>query len=272
MGLRGKVWLVGAGPGDPDLITRKGLRLLQSADVIVFDRLIPPELLDEARPDAVLINVGKAPARQRLSQDLINEILITRARGGAQIVRLKGGDPLLFGRGGEEALACHAAGIPFEIVPGISSAYAAPAYAGIPLTQREVSSSVTILTGHDLLEEGPSRIDYDALAQIGGTLVILMGVHALPRLQRRLLDAGLDPDTPAAAIEWGSVAGQRVIESSLTGLADTAAAQELCAPATIVIGEVVRLRRAGMRWFDLPTRVEENHSELNALQAILEET
>lgn len=268
----GKVWLVGAGPGDPDLITRKGLRLLQSADVIVFDRLAPPELLDEARPDAVLINVGKAPARQRQSQEHINEVLISRARGGAQIVRLKGGDPLLFGRGGEEALACHAAGIPFEIVPGVSSACAAPAYAGIPLTQREISSSVTIITGHDLLEEGPARIDYDALSQIGGTLVILMGVKSLPRLQRRLLEAGLNPQTPAAAIEWGSVAGQRVIEAPLTRLADTAVARALRAPAIIVIGEVVRLRRAGMRWFDLPTQVEEQMGESNALQAILEGT
>lgn len=272
MDLRGKVWLVGAGPGDPDLITRKGLRLLRIADVIVYDRLIPPELLDEARPDAVLIDVGKAPARQRLSQEHINEILVERARAGAQVVRLKGGDPLLFGRGGEEALACHNAAVPFEIVPGISSAYAAPGYAGIPLTQREVSSSVTIVTGHDLLEEGPARIDYDALAQSGATLVILMGVHALPRLQRRLLAAGLDPQTPAAAVEWGSVARQRVIEAPLVDLADAAAAQALRPPATIVIGEVVRLRSEGMRWFDLPAQVEHNRVEDYALQAILEET
>ncbi len=268
----GKVWLVGAGPGDPDLITRKGLRLLRSADVIVFDRLAPPELLDEARHDAVLIDVGKAPARQRLSQDHINEILVSRALGGAQVVRLKGGDPLLFGRGGEEALACHAAGISFEIVPGISSAYAAPAYAGIPLTQREISSSVTIITGHDLLEDGPARIDYDALSRIGGTLVILMAVRSLPRVQRRLLEAGLDSQSPAAAIEWGSVARQRVIEAPLARLADTALAQALRPPAIIVIGEVVRLRRAGMRWFDLSTQVEEPLGASDALQAILEET
>ena len=268
----GKVWLVGAGPGDPDLITRKGLRLLQTADVIMFDRLIQPELLDEALPDAVLIDVGKAPSRQRLSQEHINEILVSRARGGAQVVRLKGGDPLLFGRGGEEALACHAAGVPFEIVPGISSAYAAPAYAGIPLTQREISSSVTIITGHELLENGPARIDYDAMSRIGGTLVILMGVKSLPRLQRRLLEAGFDPQTPAAAIEWGSIAGQRVIEAPLARLADAALANALRAPAIIVIGEVVRLRRAGMRWFDLPSQFEEPMGECDTLQAILEET
>ncbi len=268
----GKVWLVGAGPGDPDLITHKGLRLIRMADVIVFDRLIPPELLDEARDDATLLNVGKAPARQRLSQDRINEVLITRARAGARIVRLKGGDPLLFGRGGEEALACHAAGIPFEIVPGISSAYAAPAYAGIPLTQREISSSVTIFTGHDLLEGGPSRINYEALTQIGGTLVILMAVRSLPRVQRRLLNAGLDPETPAAAIEWGSIAEQRVIEAPLAALADAAAQQALRPPATIVIGEVVRLRGKGLRWFDLPTFLQEDPTENDGLRAILEVT
>ncbi len=269
--MSGKVWLVGAGPGDPDLITRKGLRLLHSADVIVFDRLIPLELLDEARPDATFINVGKAPARQRLSQQHINETIVAHALRGAQVLRLKGGDPLLFGRGSEEALACHAAGVPFEIVPGISSAYAAPTYAGIPLTQRQVSSSVTILTGHSLLEEGPARINYDALAQTGGTLVILMGVNNLPRLMQRLLAAGLDPATPAAAIEWGSVAEQRVIEATVAELAAAATYAELCAPATIVIGEVVRLRGQGLRWFDLPQTLQDLELEYEALSPILEE-
>ncbi len=267
----GKVWLVGAGPGDPELITRKGLRLIRSADVIVYDRLIPLELLDEVRPDATLINVGKAPARQRLNQTRINETLVAHALLGEQVLRLKGGDPLLFGRGSEEALACHAAGVPFEIVPGISSAYAAPAYAGIPLTQREVSSSVTILTGHDLLEEGPARLNYDALANTGGTLVILMGVNALPRLLQRLLDGGLDPGTPAAAVEWGSVAGQRVIEAPAAGLAAAATSAELCAPATIIIGEVVRLRGQGLRWFDLPQVQDDMELEYEALSPILEE-
>lgn len=250
--MNGKVWLVGAGPGDPDLITRKGLRLIRGADVIVFDRLIPPELLDEARSEATFINVGKAPARQRLSQARINETLIAHARRGAQVVRLKGGDPFLFGRGGEEALACHAAGVPFEVVPGISSALAAPACAGIPLTQRLISSGVNIITGHALLHEGPARIDYDALVQTGGTLVILMGVHNLAALLQRLLGGGLNPETPAAAIEWGSVAEQRVIEATAATLALEAATADLRPPATIVIGEVVRLRGQGLRWFDLP--------------------
>ncbi|MCY4526046.1 MAG: SAM-dependent methyltransferase, partial [Anaerolineaceae bacterium] len=190
----------------------------------------------------------------------------------ADFVGLKGGDPLLFGRGGGEALSCLAAGIPFEIVPGISSACAAPAYAGIPLTQRKISSSVTIFTGHDLLEGGPSRINYEALSRIGGTLVILMAVRSLPRVQRRLLDAGLDPETPAAAIEWGSIAEQRVIEAPLAALADAAAQQALCPPATIVIGEVVRLRGKGLRWFDLPNLLQEDPTENDGLRAILEVT
>lgn len=269
--MSGKVWLVGAGPGDPELITRKGLRLIRSAEVIVFDRLIPLELLDEARPDATFVNVGKAPARQRLSQEHINETLVAHALRGAQVLRLKGGDPLLFGRGGEEALACHAAGVPFEIVPGVSSAFAAPAYAGIPLTQRQISSSVTMLTGHALLDTGPAAVDYDALAHTGGTLVILMGVHALPRLMQRLLDAGLPPETPAAAIEWGSLAHQRVIEASAAGLPAAAERAGLCAPATIVIGEVVRLRNKGLRWFDLPQSQGDREPEPEALRPILEE-
>ena len=268
--MSGKVWLVGAGPGDPDLITRKGLRLIRSADVILFDRLVPPELLDEARPGAEIVNVGKAPARQRLSQEHINELLTAQARRGAQVVRLKGGDPLVFGRGGEEALACFAAGVPFEIVPGISSALAAPAYAGIPLTQRMVSSSATILTGHSLLEEGRARIDYDALVQTGGTLVILMGVSNLSALLRRLQDGGLAANTPAAAIEWGCVAEQRVIEAPVSGLADEAATHNLRPPATIVIGEVVRLRGQGLRWFDLPEQ-KDVLLEYEAVGPVLEE-
>ena len=270
--MKGKVWLVGAGPGDPDLITRKGLRLIRSADVIVHDRLIPLELLELARPDATLVNAGKAPARHRLSQARINETLIAHARRGKEVLRLKGGDPLLFGRGGEEALACHAAGVPFEIVPGVSSAVAAPACAGIPLTQRGLSSSVTVLTGHNLLEDGPARINYEAVANTGGTLVILMGVQTLPRLMRRLLKAGLDPETPAAAIEWGCVPQQRVMEATAAGLPAAAAAAGLSPPATIVIGEVVRLRGQGLRWFDVPQETPDRKLEYEALCPILEES
>ena len=241
-----KVYLIGAGPGDPDLITRKGLRLIKEADVIIYDRLIPQELLGEASPGTELINAGKAPTKHRLSQDEINETILRKARRGKVVVRLKGGDPLVFGRGSEEALVCYEHGIPFEIVPGISSSYAVPAYAGIPLTHREISRSFTVITGHTA-----DDINYEALAGIGGTLVILLGVKSLPVLVERLILAGLDPETPAASIEWGTIEAQRVIEANIIDLPQKALQADLQAPAITVIGEVVRLRAEGVRWFDL---------------------
>ena len=247
----GKVYLVGAGPGDPELITRKGLRLIQAADVIIFDRLIPPELLDEARPDAELVNAGKAPAKHRLDQASINDAIISHALLGKQVVRLKGGDPLVFGRGSEEALACHQAGVPFEMVPGISSAYAVPAYAGIPLTHRHLSSSFTVITGHEDPSKDETSINYEALARLGGTLVLLMGVGRLPQIVERLVQAGLHPQTPAAIIERGTTAFQRVVEGPVQHLPQLAADHQIQSPATVVIGEVVRLRAAGTQWFDL---------------------
>ena len=255
----GKVYLVGAGPGDPDLITRKGLRLIKTADVIVFDRLIPMELLDEARGDAEFINAGKAPIKHRLSQDIINETLVDRALRGLVVVRLKGGDPLVFGRGSEEALACQQAGVPFEIVPGISSAYAVPAYAGIPLTHRNISSSFTVITGHEDPDKPETSINYAALAASGGTLVILMGVNRMNAILTRLLEAGLEPTTPAAVIEWGATPYQRVVEGTVATLPALAADAEIRSPATTIIGDVVHLRAAGVRWFDLPPiRVEKS--------------
>ena len=242
----GSVYLVGAGPGDPDLISVKGLRLIQQADVILYDRLIPHALLSEAHVGAELINAGKAPTKHRLSQDEINATIVRKALQGKQVVRLKGGDPLVFGRGSEEALVCHEHGIPFEIVPGISSSYAVPAYAGIPLTHREVSRSFTVVTAHT-----PDDIAYDALATLGGTLVVLMGVKSLPEFTARLLAAGLAPDTPAAAIEWGTTTQQRVIEATIADLPQRALEANLQSPATTVIGDVVRLRAEGVRWFDL---------------------
>lgn len=244
--MNGKVFLVGAGPGDPDLITRKGLRLLQTADVIIYDRLIPHELLGEVRVGAELINAGKAPTKHRLSQDEINETIVRKALQGKIVLRLKGGDPLVFGRGSEEALVCHEYGIPFEIVPGISSSYAVPAYAGIPLTHREISRSFTVISGHEA-----DDINYQALAHLGGTIVILMGVNSLPIVIEQLLAAGLDADTPAASIEWGTTDYQRVIEGSIGELPNLAQVADLQSPAITVIGEVVRLRAEGVAWFDL---------------------
>lgn len=247
----GKVYLVGAGPGDPDLITRKGLKIIQTADVVVFDRLIPLELLAEARADAEFINAGKAPTSHRLEQAVINDLLVERALAGKNVARLKGGDPFVFGRGSEEALACHHAGVPFEIVPGVSSSYAVPAYAGIPMTHRHLSSAFTVITGHEDPTKGDSSVNYEAVAQLGGTIVIMMGVNQLPRILQRLLDAGLNPDTPAAIIEWGSTAFQRVVEGTAFTLPQCAAEAGIKAPATAVLGEVVRLRSLGVQWFDL---------------------
>lgn len=246
----GKVYLVGAGPGDPDLITRKGLRLIQSADVIIYDRLIPSELLDEARPDAELIDAGKAPTKHRLSQDDINDTIIAYALLGKTVVRLKGGDPFVFGRGSEEALVCHEAGIAFEVVPGISSSYAVPAYAGIPLTHRHISSSFTVITGHEDPTKPETSIRYEAIAKSASTIVVLMGVKQLPRIADSLIAAGLDVDTPAAIIEWGATPQQRVVEGTLGTLPQLAIDADIQPPATTVIGEVVCLREQGVRWFD----------------------
>ncbi len=248
---RGKVYLVGAGPGDPDLITRKGLRLLQRADVVIYDRLIPYALLEETRHDAELINAGKQPTRHRLAQEEINSLMIDRALSGNVVVRLKGGDPFVFGRGGEEALACRDCGIPFEIVPGISSAYAVPAYAGIPLTQRHLSSSFTVITGHEAPAKDKSSINYAALAQIGGTIVILMGVKQLPDITRQLIDHGMDAETPAAIIEWGTLPRQRTYVGDVSTIAEIAGDEGIQPPAITVIGEVVRLREGGVAWYDL---------------------
>lgn len=247
----GKVYLVGAGPGDPDLITLKGLRLLRAADVVICDRLIPQEFLSETRPDAELIDAGKQPTKHRLSQEDINAAMLDRALKGNMVVRLKGGDPLLFGRGGEEALACHKHGIYFEIVPGISSACAAPAYAGIPLTHRNLSSSVTVITGHEDPTKDQSSINFEALAKIGGTIVILMGVKRLPEIVAQLIQHGLDGETPAATIEWGTVRHQRSFMGTLETIADIARDNNVEPPAITVIGKVVRLREIGMQWFDL---------------------
>jgi len=198
------VYLVGAGPGDPGLLTVRGAELLRRADVIVYDRLAAPALLELARPGAELVDVGKAPGRVALTQEQINELLVERGRAGLEVVRLKGGDPFVFGRGGEEAESCRDANVAFEVVPGITSAIAAPAYAGIPVTHRGLSTSVTIVTGHEDPTKGTTDTDWDALARAGGTLVVLMGAGRVSEIAKALIAGGRDSGTPVAAVRWGT--------------------------------------------------------------------
>lgn len=248
----GKVFLVGAGPGDPELITLKGLRSLRKADVVVYDRLICPDLLDETPAHARRVFVGKVSGHHSMKQEEINALLITYARQGCMVVRLKGGDPFVFGRGGEEALALAQAGIPFEIVPGVSSAIAVPAYAGIPVTQRSLASSVTIVTGHEQHNDGDASVNWEALATLTGTLVILMGVETLSSITQRLLTGGLHPATPAAVIQQGTVPQQRVITDTLVGIAEHASTARITSPAVVVIGAVVALSDP-LTWFETLT-------------------
>jgi len=248
---RGKVYLVGAGPGDPELLTLKAVRCLRQADVVMYDRLINTAILEEAHPNAEFIFVGKGPGCHTMKQKQINALLITHAQLGRTVVRLKGGDPFVFGRGGEEALALQAVDIPFEIVPGISSAIAVPAYAGIPVTHREVASSFTVVTGHEDPHHA-STVNWEALAAIGGTLVFLMGVTKLSYITQRLSEAGLSPDTPAAIIQQGTVDQQRVVTGSLATIAEQAVREHILSPAIVVIGAVVNLQ-AALTWFEATT-------------------
>lgn len=244
---RGKAFLVGAGPGNADLITVRGLRLLQRADVVVYDRLIAQELLDEARRDAELIFVGKAPNRHTLRQEEINQVLVDRVRQGKQVVRLKGGDPFVFGRGGEEALALVQAGLSFEVVPGISSALAAPAYAGIPVTQRGIATGFAVVTGHECAELSQDTDYWRGLAAMP-TLVILMGVGQIATIVDRLQAAGRAAQTPAAAVSWATTAQQQIVSAPLHRLPQALAESDLPSPAVIVIGETATLHDQ-LAWF-----------------------
>ena len=256
---RGTVYLVGAGPGEADLITVKGLRLLRSADVVAYDRLVAPELLDEARPEAERIYVGKTPHRSAttsgssrrsarasgITQDQINRLLVARAQEGLEVVRLKGGDPFVFGRGGEEALALADAGVPFEVVPGITSAVGVPAYAGIPVTHRKVASSFAVVTAHRC--HGASESDWAAMARLD-TVILLMGVASLRSAVHRLLLAGRRADEPAAIIEKGATADQRVEIGPLADIPSLLECAGIESPATVVVGDVVSLREQ-IGWF-----------------------
>lgn len=239
----GIVSLVGAGPGDPELITVKGLRRLQQADVVVYDRLAAPQLLEAAPERARRIDVGKSPGDHRWSQSRIETLLIAEARRGRRVVRLKGGDPFVFGRGGEECHALGQAGIPYEVVPGVTSAVAAPAHAGIPLTHRSYTSAFTVVTGHTCEETGD--LDWDALSRIG-TLVILMGLARLKQIVATLLAHGRPADTPVAVISRASRPDQKVVRGTLRDVAQKAAG--LPAPATIVVGLVAEMAEP-LAWF-----------------------
>jgi uroporphyrin-III C-methyltransferase len=234
----GKVYLVGAGPGDPGLMTVRGMDCLRKADVVVYDRLVNTELLAEAPFHAELIYAGKAPGQHRYPQEEIHEILIRRAEAGKVVVRLKGGDPFLFGRGAEELLACAEAGIPCEVVPGVTSAISVPARVGIPVTHRGVAASFAVVTGHC---NGVDRVDWQAVARVD-TVIILMGLARLGEVVAELLRHGRAPDTPAALISRGTLPDEKVVTAPLAEIAERAAG--FLSPALVVVGEVVRLRES----------------------------
>ncbi len=246
---QGVVYLVGAGPGDPGLMTARALELIAAADSVYYDRLIPPGALDGARDDAELIYVGKRPGVPSVPQAEIGERLIEAARAGRSVVRLKGGDPFVFGRGGEEGEALRAAGVEFEVVPGVTAGVAATAYAGIPVTHRDDASAVAFVTGHEDPEKAETALDWDALAAFPGTLVFYMGVKRLGENAAALIAAGRDPGEPAAAIERGTWPGQRTVTATLATIAAAVAREEIAAPALIVVGAVAA-RRESLAWLE----------------------
>ncbi len=265
----GKVYLVGAGPGDPGLITVKGLKVLAKADTVVYDYLVNTDLLSYCREGAELIYVGKKGGHHTMSQEEINKLLVEKALEGKIVVRLKGGDPFLFGRGGEEIEELIKHGIPYEIIPGVTSAIAVPAYAGIPVTHRNFTSALAIITGHEAEGKEESRVDYGALAKIG-TLIFLMGVKNLPYIVENLLKEGKSKDTPCAVIQWGTTPKQKVASGTLEDIVSKVAEAGITAPAIIVVGDVASLRER-FKWFEkaplfgkkiLITRTREQASKL----------
>jgi len=235
----GGVALVGGGPGDPELITVKGRRLLAAADVVVVDRLAPGLLLDELRPEVEVVDASKIPYGPARTQEEINRILVDRARAGRFVVRLKGGDPFVFGRGGEEVLACAEAGLAVTIVPGVTSAFGVPALAGIPVTHRGVAHEVVVVSGHVAPDDPESLVDWSALARLRGTLCVLMGLANLPAIAAALLANGRDPDTPVAVVQDGTTAAQRTVRARLVEIAAAVADAGVRSPAVVVVGAVV---------------------------------
>ena len=268
----GIVYLVGAGPGDPGLITVRGLECLRRAEVVVYDRLIPQAILKEARPDAEMIYVGKAAADHALPQEQINEVLAQKAQEGKVVCRLKGGDSFIFGRGGEEALYLQERGLAFEIVPGVTSAIAAPAYAGIPLTHREFASSVAFVTGQEDAEKSDSTINWEGLASGPDTLVFLMGMKNLPEITANLMRNGKPSNTPVALVRRGTTPEQQTVVGTLGNIVEKARAAKLTPPVAIVVGKVVQLREQ-LAWFEkkplfgkriVVTRSREQASDLSS--------
>jgi len=268
--MKGKVYLVGAGPGDPGLITVKGLECIERADVLIYDFLASPILLKHAPENAEIIYVGKKGGDHTLLQEQINSLIVEKAKSGLTVTRLKGGDPFIFGRGGEEAEVLINAEIPFEIVPGVTSAIAAPAYAGIPLTHRKFTSTLAFVTGHEDPLKEESSIDWSALAKGIGTIVFLMGVKNLPYITSRLISHGMHSDTPVALIRWGTTPRQITVTGTLDTIVERVEDAGLKPPAVIVVGHVVKLRKI-MRWFEnrplmgrsiVVTRAREQASEL----------
>jgi uroporphyrinogen III methyltransferase / synthase len=245
----GTVYLVGAGPGDPGLLTVRAVELIRAADVILYDRLIPPEALAHARAHADVIYVGKQGEGPQVPQDDTHRLMLEHAREGRTVVRLKGGDPFVFGRGGEEALVLAGAAVPFEVVPGVTAGIAAPAYAGIPVTHRDAAGGVAFVTGHEDPDKRDSAIDWAALARFPGTLVFYMGVRTLPQIAERLSAEGRPADEPVAVVERGTLPDQRTLLATLADVAERAAAERIRAPAITLVGDVARLR-AELAWLE----------------------
>lgn len=270
---RGKVYLVGAGPGDPGLLTVKGLDCLKQADVVIYDRLLDDSLLGAARPNAEKVYVGKSARCHSMEQEAINRLLVEKAQQGKIVVRLKGGDPFVLGRGGEEAEALAMNNVPFEVVPGVSSAVAVPAYAGIPVTHRRLASSFTVVTGHEAADKDESTIAWDKLSTGADTLVFLMATGNLGHIVDRLIQNGRPPSTPVAVIANGTSHRQQTLSGTLEDIVSQAKQENFQPPAVIVVGEVVRLRER-LRWFDnyplfgkriLVTRAQHQASQLSQL-------
>ncbi|MEA3416946.1 MAG: uroporphyrinogen-III C-methyltransferase [Thermodesulfobacteriota bacterium] len=268
--IKGKVYLVGAGPGDPGLITVKGLECIEKADVIIYDYLASPALLNHARENTEIIYVGKKGSIHTLSQDKISDLIVEKANMGLTVARLKGGDPFIFGRGAEEAEELIKAGISFEVAPGVTSAIAAPAYAGIPLTHRRFTSTVAFVTGHEDPTKEESSINWTALAKDMGTIVFLMGVKNLPNITKQLINHGMRSDMPVALIQWGTTPRQLTVSGTLDNIVEHIKSAGLKSPAIIIVGAVVKLRET-MQWFEnrpltgkriLVTRAREQASEL----------